>query len=259
MRPTLRSTLLILLGTGSLSVHAGAQQPAALELTVTDATSGEAIRGARVTLSGGIATSSDDAGLVTIRGLAAGQVAGEITHMGYEPRAFVIPLSSGSTLSLFVPLEPQPVPVAAVEVEVEASPYGVRSRSLKEFYARVEGGAGYYITREQIDSWKPRQVSDLFRMVPGLGIVRTANGERASWNARETTVGLSGRMRECPIQYFVDGSPYEAAGSESNYLDVRPQEIEGIEFYQGTLGVPSQFRRSNRNCGVILIWKRERI
>lgn len=257
--PALRSRLLLLLGIGCLAAPSAAQEPASLALTVTDAVTGEPIGGARIRLAGGVAATSDPAGVAVVRGLTAGSVAGEVTHLGYEPRSFAIPLSPGATLALSVPLEPRPLPIDEVEVEVEASPHGVRSQALKEFYERAAGGAGHYITRDQIERWKPRQVSDLFRMVPGLGIVHTPQGERASWSARETTIGFSGRPKECPIQYFVDGTPYEAAGAEANYMDVRPQEIEGIEFYQGTLGVPSQFRRSNRNCGVILIWKRERI
>ncbi len=265
MRRSLRLVLPLLLGIGALPAALGAQQPAtpppaALQLTVVDAASGEPIGSARVAVAGGIARLSDAAGVVVLRGLAAGSVAGEITHLGYAPRAFAIPLPPGSMLSLSVPMEPRPLPVAGVEVEAEASPYGVMTQALKGFYERAEGGAGYYITREQIDSWNPRQVSDLFRMIPGLGIVHTANGERASMGARSTpTYDTFGRLKECPIQYFVDGSPYEAAGPESLYLDVRPQEIEGIEVYSGTAGLPPQFRRTNRNCGVILIWKRERI
>lgn len=255
-----RVALPLLLGLASLPAALGAQEPASLRLTVTDAASGEPIGGARVSLAGGSAALSDGEGTVLLRDLSGSSVSGEITHLGYAPRAFAIPLAPGGILNFSVPMEPRPIEIRGVEVEAEADRHGVRTQALKEFYERAEGGAGYYITREQIDSWQPRQVSDLFRMIPGLGIVHTANGERAAMGARSApTYDLFGRLKECPIQYFVDGSPYEAAGPESMYLDIRPQEIEGIEVYSGTVGLPPQFRRTNRNCGVILIWKRERI
>lgn len=242
--------------------RANGQQPAALELTVTDASSGEPIRGARVTLSGGVTVSSNGSGVVLIRGLLPGPVRGEVTHMGYRRRAFAIPLAQGSTLSLFVPLEPAPIALSPVEVEAEAeaSPHGVRSQRLKDFYERVRQGAGHYLTRDQIDAFKPRQISDLYRMIPGLKLVPTAVGDRAAMSSRDGPyTDTFGRRRECPIQYFVDGTPYEAAGPEALYMDLRPDELEGIEVYTGTVGLPPQFRRSNRNCGVILIWKRERM
>ncbi|MBW3654951.1 MAG: hypothetical protein KY444_02515, partial [Gemmatimonadetes bacterium] len=61
------------------------------------------------------------------------------------------------------------------------------------------------------------------------------------------------------ILYFVDGTPVEVMEGGSIDHEVRPSEIEGIEVYRrGTLA-PPEFRRPGANCGIVLIWKRERI
>lgn len=263
MRPLSRlalSALLLVLAMAPLPRAALAQRHAALSLTITDASTGAPVAGASVTLAVGPSGVSGPSGTVLLSGLPPGAVAADVTHLGYRSVRFTVPLAAGATLSLAIPLEPQPVVLSAVEVEAETSPHGVRAQSLRDFYDRVERGVGHFITRDQIDAWNPRQMSDLFRMIPGLRMDHTDRGERPTMASRNgPQYDTRGRNRECPIQFFVDGSPYEAAGAEALYFDVRPQEVEGIEVYTGTTGLPPQFRRSNRNCGVILIWKRERM
>ncbi len=41
--------------------------------------------------------------------------------------------------------------------------------------------------------------------------------------------------------------------------DIRLNEIEGIEIYRRGATVPAKFHRYRNSCGVILIWKKERI
>ncbi|HYW06275.1 MAG TPA: hypothetical protein VE913_04925, partial [Longimicrobium sp.] len=66
-----------------------------------------------------------------------------------------------------------------------------------------------------------------------------------------------GRVVECPILYFLDGTPIQPLPNGSIDHEIRPDDIEGIEVYRrGTLA-PPEFRRVGDNCGIVLIWKRE--
>ena len=66
------------------------------------------------------------------------------------------------------------------------------------------------------------------------------------------------RQQECPILYFLDGTPLDVSGDGYIGLGLRPAEVEGIEVYQSATEVPARYRRSIKHCGVVLIWKRER-
>ncbi|HEU4454617.1 MAG TPA: hypothetical protein VFR81_16235, partial [Longimicrobium sp.] len=67
------------------------------------------------------------------------------------------------------------------------------------------------------------------------------------------------RAGDCPVQYYLDGSSWEpdARGVISN--DVRPDEVEGIEVYRRATEIPPEFRRPGSECGVVLIWLKERV
>jgi hypothetical protein len=40
--------------------------------------------------------------------------------------------------------------------------------------------------------------------------------------------------------------------------DVRPNEVEGIEVYRRLSEVPAEYRKAGSECGVVLIWLKER-
>lgn len=154
--------------------------------------------------------------------------------------------------------EPRSVALPGVRATATPAP---RTRELREFYARVERGSGRYITRAQIDLQKPLRLTDLFRAIPSLSLTSTAIGERAQMTDN-VSAGSSrdrGPDGECAIQYFVDGTPFEASHGGMIGIDLRPSEVEGIEIYRNSATVPARFRRTGASCGTILIWKRERI
>ena len=60
------------------------------------------------------------------------------------------------------------------------------------------------------------------------------------------------------MQYYLDGVSYlpDYAGVPN---DVRPDEVEGIEVYRRLSEVPVEYRRPGAECGVVLIWLKERV
>jgi hypothetical protein len=118
---------------------------------------------------------------------------------------------------------------------------------LEQFEARRKMGAGYFVTRADIERRQPNLLSDYMRMVPGVRIVTLDNGHTGLRFARNP-------RGNCPPQYFVDG----IATSNFDIDEVLPGDVEGVELYAGSAGVPPQFNRffGTSICGTILIWTR---
>ncbi len=71
---------------------------------------------------------------------------------------------------------------------------------------------------------------------------------------KENAEKTSGVTLDCPVQYFVNGSPFSQDFMDLDHF--RAHEVEGIEIYRPGL-VPVQFTRGkNAGCGVIVIWTR---
>lgn len=69
---------------------------------------------------------------------------------------------------------------------------------------------------------------------------------------------LESQMTECPVQFYIDGISVPLGTGESIEGHVNPQELEGVEVYVRASMVPPQYQRHRGECGVILLWTRER-
>lgn len=234
-----------------VATSAAAQSiPVVLQVVVVDATSGAPIPGAQVIVDGRGGMVSGDDGMAEVAGTLGDSVVMEVRRVGYALRRLSAYPTSGTPLFITIPLELAPVTLAPVRVEATAGP---RSRELREFYARMRGGAGQFLSRSDIDSRRPRDLNDLFRMLPGIPMSQTAFGDKPMMEAKASM--LADREGECSVQYFLDGTPILPQAGVIK-LDVAPDEVEGIEIYRrGTLA-PPRFQRQHGSCGVILIWKR---
>ena len=233
--------------------HAAAQSiPVVLQVVVVDAISGAPIPGAQVIVDGERGVMSGEDGLAEVPGTLGDSVVMEVRRLGYGVRRLSAYPTAGTPLLITVPLELAPVTLAPVRVEAAAGP---RSRELREFYARMRGGAGQFLSRADIESRRPRDLNDLFRMLPGIPMSQTALGEKLVMEAKGSMVPDRGGT-ECSVQYFLDGTPIMPHGGVIK-LEVAPNEVEGIEIYRRGATVPPRFQRQHGSCGVILIWKRE--
>ncbi|MDQ3605517.1 MAG: Plug and carboxypeptidase regulatory-like domain-containing protein [Gemmatimonadota bacterium] len=232
------------------------QAAAALEITVVDAASGQPIPGAQVVLDGGRGGLTNPQGVLRMDQLLDTLVTVRVHFLGYAPANFSAPLESGRTTRFSVPLEVEAIPLAGVRAEVHAP----RSRELREFYTRARTGTGQYITRAEIEQRRPRDLSELFRLLPGIRLLSGPIGDKPVMEAKASAgTSRNGRAQECAIQYFVDGTPFTPTHNGMIGLDIPLKDIEGIEIYRRGSSVPAKFHRLNNSCGVILIWKKERI
>jgi TonB-dependent Receptor Plug Domain len=165
----------------------------------------------------------------------------------------------------------EPLPVAGVTAR--AAP-AARSAALRAFYDRARRGTGRFVTREDIERLNPFKLSDVLRGIPGVQVIPDGRGEQVRMagsrgplvgQSREPEVPGIGGVRpvngegvDCPVLYFVDGTPHTLSAREYISELVAPSSVEGIEIYPRASEVPVQYQQRGHECGVILIWTRER-
>ncbi len=229
-----------------LSTPSARQDTATFRGRVTNA-AGDAIAGAQLLLLGTrVQLITGQNGWFHQAGLPAGVCEVEVRHLGYESQRLKVELRPGEAAPLTISLLSKPVELAEVRVAATRSP-----QAFGGFYDRRARGPGYFITREDIDQRRPRQLSDMLRLVPGLWLNPGPYGTFDVVVGRARTV-----VSPCRVQLYLNGMPHDLAGF-INLDGIRVTEIEGVEVYRNPGEVPARFRGMNASCGVIAIWIRD--
>lgn len=217
--------------------------PGRLRGRVVEAGSGRAVLGASVSVSGRGPYLTDDAGRFDVPGLTAGLKEVEIEALGYARRAVSVTVQAGRTTVLEASVAVDALELQPIEVQVR-SPF-LESRGV---YRRIEGGRSVgIVTRAELEERDSYRLSDSMTNVPGLRVERQ--------NKRSI---LRGRGR-CPLRVFVDGVP--VSPEMDGYVDIDlfpPEWIEVAEVYVGISAVPVEYADGDEDCGVVLLWTRQR-
>ena len=205
---------------------------------------GTALSNVEVTvMRSGRAVRTDSAGHFLLASIPAGNADIGFRRVAFEPVIVSLQIPTDDTTEVEIRLGgiTPLLPAVVVNAKVE------RNRVLEQFEARRKTGAGYFVTRADIEKRRPNALSEYMRMIPGVRIVTLDNGRSALRFARNPRAN-------CPPQYFVDGIP----ASNFDIDEVLPGDVEGVELYAGAAGVPPQFNRffGTTICGTILIWTR---
>ncbi len=191
---------------------------------------------------------TDSKGRFTLTQMPAGEVELSIRRLGYKPQRQTIVLSGGVNDSVKVVLVAQPEVLQAVAVDESERHH---RQGIEDFYVRRAQGIGTFITRQQLEDLRSTQPTDALRMVPGIQLRRSRNGE----NTVRFTGTTSINHRDCAPTLWLDGERVP-----NMELDQIPaQDIEGIELYRGASTTPAQFWQGNSNstlCGTIVVWSR---
>jgi hypothetical protein len=188
---------------------------------------------------------TDAAGRARLRGVGAGSTTIVVQLLGYstERATMILPLA-GAAAASFV-LDPQPVRLAALDVRAPAPHLPLAGTG---FYSRRKAGIGTFLTREDIESARPRSLSDFIRR-------RVSGVELTSGIAGTAHASMRGNIaRDCPIQFYLDGVQTLALEVD----DVKPYDVEGLEIYRGAASVPVAFNRGTAACGAIVVWTKGR-
>lgn len=206
------------------------------------AASGAPTGDARVELVGqGHATITDSLGRFRLVGLEPGPDTLAVSRLGGQSAARPVRLEAGATTRVEVVLDPQVIDLGGFEVTVEGPP-PTRLRRLAD---RIGGGAGEYITRDELDDHTGR-LSFAFRRVVGTRVTYVGGGDFRVQLRRDFGRGY------CSPELFVDGHRHRGVPVDAWEAD----EVAAVEVYTSTV-VPGEFRTMRAmDCGAVLIWTR---
>lgn len=226
--------LMIAVAAGTPAGTAGAQQgTASLVGHLVNRETRSPIEGATVVHAGtGATTTSDVAGQFRYGGLSLGDHELDIRAIGYAHSVWRVRLQAGEQVRVFE-LDIATYELPGVVVEVRGK--------LAEFERRRAHGMGFFFTRDEIERRHARSLSDLMRGVPG---VHTTCGRGSC------VIQMSRSPRGCRPEYYLDGFP----ASFSVGPDFPLTGIYGVEVYRTASEAPTDFRKPELRCGVILIW-----
>jgi hypothetical protein len=203
---------------------------------------GRILTGARLQVAGsGVQGRTTDNGTFVLTGLPAGTYSLDVRAIGYEPTSIPVNLSAKRPASVDVVLEKQ---VAMLNTVVTTGQSTKAQRDFTGFMDRKNRNfGGKFFTQEDIEERSPFVMTDLMRMAPGMQV--SPNGGMG--------YVLRGRGG-CTPEVFIDGMKVMQGADDIDNM-VRPNEVQGVEVYSSTVGVPAEYGGANGgNCGVVLIW-----
>jgi Carboxypeptidase regulatory-like domain/TonB-dependent Receptor Plug Domain len=225
---------------------------ATLRVTVSVQATGEPVMGARVAVEGTRDFAvTDQAGAAQLGGLPAGERMVEVRMLGLETRRVPVTLAEGAEAALPVRMELQPVELEAVRAEARMRTRGTRMLTSNGFFDRKTLGSGTFLTRAEIERLRPRFLSDVLRRTTSMKMQQGMFGRSRSSSRRQQNPGGFG-MTQCQTLFFVNALPVQNFEPD----EMRPEDIEGIEIYDGAADVPSAFARNSAACGAVVIWMR---
>lgn len=210
---------------------------------------GQAIIGAQITFAGAaLVAESDDSGRFELAKVRPGMLSIRFRRLGYAPDTVELLVLAGKTIPLEVTLSRVVVSLTPIVISGRADLTGWRAG----FYQRRNVGSGHFFTAEDIEKRNPSQMSDMFRMIPGVTIMPNPYG-MIRYQLR-----FRGAKGGCAPLTWLDGSPL--ASGEFDIDNLSPRSIEAFEVYTGTI-IPPRFAVAPgigpRTCGAIVIWSKE--
>lgn len=219
---------------------------------VTDGSSGEPVVGASLRLEGtDLRTLSDGDGRFSLFDVPPGRQVLRVEHLLYGIQADSLVVQPDVIVSLDVSLTSSAIVLEPLTVTAERRG---RTPGQAGFYDRLERGIGHFVTEEQIRERQARQISEVLRAVPGLGVTCGMPTVEGSGCYYEFARARRLDSRTCPVVFFLDGS----RTSQEIIEVLRPTHILGVEVYSGLADVPARFRRGpDTRCGVVVVWLKE--
>ena len=214
---------------------------AALGGQVLSALTGDPLIGANVFLRvSRLGAVTDSAGEFRIDNVPVGTDTVAVWYSAYEPKFTAIDFLPERTTSAIFLISERVFEVAELKVEVRAS--NIRRERL-ERRKRVSGGV--YISREDIEEFQPRLMSDMLRNIPRVEVTPYRFG------VPEIYIG-TGAMA-CIPKYYVDGVLMPNFNID---VEIGPDDVEDMEIYRGVAEMPIEFKSQGNRCGAIVIWLR---
>jgi hypothetical protein len=176
-----------------------------------------------------------------------------IRKLGYESQTFMVSItpqdSSPITVVLSSVTELPPV------VTRDSAPRYI-SPGLQGFEERRKEGFGYFIDEAELRKDEGRQLSnEIVSHIPG--VIMTLRGYLLSGRKKCSGPVLSPTCRNpsCFVAVYTDGVLTKPA---PDFSRIETNDYAGVEFYASAAMTPAWIPRTNTDCGVLLLWTRER-
>lgn len=233
-------------GASAVAAQQGVLGTGGIRGVVRDST-GAAIIGAQISMPGSpLVAETDDDGKFELAKVRPGMLSMRFRRLGFQPDTIDLMVLAGQTVPLDVVLSRLAVGLTPVVIRGRADLTGWR----QGFYQRKDLGTGHFFTADDIAKRNPGQMSDMFRMIPGVSIAPSQGMIRNQLRFRGS--------RSCAPLTWLDGSPLSAGEFDIDALS--PFSIEAFEVYTGSI-VPARFAVAPgigpRTCGVVVIWSKE--
>ncbi|MBC7841119.1 MAG: carboxypeptidase regulatory-like domain-containing protein [Gemmatimonadaceae bacterium] len=214
--------------------------------TVVSAEGGRPLSGARIGIRNGPTTQADERGAFTLSGIPTGTRMLDVRAVSYAPVALPVDVvEGGAPLRIELALLKSVLDTVKVRANLSVN------RDYEGFLRRQKhGGAGRFITTDDIARRNPIQAVDLLRSMPGILIARDDNQLEILAQRSPQNVFVP----FCRVAVIVNGNPIRepTVNDINGYL--RPNQMLGVEIYDAG-AAPAEFSRRN-GCGVVVIWTR---
>jgi hypothetical protein len=233
--------------------------PSVLAGRVVDATSDRPLEGVQVNLPGvARSTVTDEAGRFSFPSLEPGAHAMEVSRIGYGTRWESTEVLPDKRVEVLLSLSTEPIELDPIEVSVESQ---IERLELAGFYNRRMMGFGQFMAQEEIEATPAGETSDLFNSFSGIRYVASGSQPSTyfiSLTRPQAPSFIARTQGNCFPAVWIDDIQISQGGEEPARLNWRltPEQVAGIEVYEGAGQVPSRYTGTGRACGVILIWTR---
>lgn len=244
-----RQDVTIALGADSSAVN-GALRTAALAGVVTDST-GQPLAGAEVQLAGvaGDVARSDQQGHFRLASLPAGSWDALVQRIAFLPSRKTVVLRPDRTTTASFALRIATNVLDTVHVRGRRPD----AFALQEKARRFPGAT--FLSAAAIDSLHAYQVTDILGGIKGVQLVYPDSGGPPLVQMTRTRFTDLMHAGICPIEYYVDGVPFDMKNSPDAYF--HPGDIAAIEVYDGASNIPPEYKAGSSACGVVVIWTKQ--
>lgn len=233
----------------------GTDRPITLALVILVGTAGDSLARAI----------TDDLGRFTLTSPKPGDFALTASAVGYEDgRAGTFELGEGGEISVEFRLDLDPLALPGLDV-VSRAPVRESPLVRNGFFDRMNQGAGTFFTPVDLERTPHTRITDLLAGVSYLTVVNAYPSDRLlmqdAGSMCAPAIVMDGMLASViEGQRRRPGTSSEISGSEGNIEAlVSLKDVEAIEVYRGSQGVPAQFSGVTRgNCGAIIVWTKRR-
>ncbi len=212
--------------------------------TVRAADGGRPVVGAKVAISGGPETRTNERGEWALVAAPSGTRVMEVRAIGFYPERRPVNVIADAP-PVRVALSTMRAVLDTIKVSASRVAYDKSG-----FTERKRSGVGKYLTQRDIEVRGGVVASDIFRAVPGLTVERSAD-------SGEPVISMRGAFGYCSPTVFLNGARLPNIEAGDIDIIVNLKDIRAVEIYSES-SVPGEFKDFTRMdpCGSIVIWRR---